>query len=200
MNSDQANPNLEGDRRWRRLKNRPWLCPSCGKTHTGLFDIVCDKPHIWPDSADRISNSDLSPSSHYHFLSDDFCIFENEHYFVRCVLELPLLGGNGEFFAFGVWTSLSERNFALYAKSFSSDQGALGPWFGWFSNRLNGYPDTLNLKCHVHPRDDGRRPSIELEPTDHLLAREQRDGITFDRLLEIYDAHGHDLRRTLSDS
>jgi hypothetical protein len=40
---------------------------------------------------------------------------------------------------------------------------------------------------------------IELEPTDHPLAVEQRDGITFDRVLEIYALHGHDLRTVLSD-
>ena len=67
----------------------------------------------------------------------------------------------------------------------------LGPRFGWFSNRLKGYPDTLNLKCQVHPRAGRQRPWIELEATDHPLALEQRNGITFDRLLEILALHGH---------
>ena len=76
----------------------------------------------------------------------------------------------------------------------SGDQGRLGPWFGWFSNRLKGYPETLNLKCQVRPRSGRQRPLIELEPTEHPLAVEQRDGITIDRLLEIYSLNGHDLR------
>jgi hypothetical protein len=95
---------------------------------------------------------------------------------------------------------LSKKNFALYADTFDSgEQGALGPWFGWFSNRLRGYTDTFNLKCQVHPRDGRRRPWIELEPTEHPLAREQRNGITFGRLLEIYAIHGHDIATALSD-
>jgi hypothetical protein len=38
---------------------------------------------------------------------------------------------------------------------------------------------------HVHTRAVGRRPFVELEPTDHLLAVEQREGITQERVREI---------------
>lgn len=38
----------------------------------------------------------------------------------------------------------------------------------------------------MHLRDDGVRPTIELEPTDHPLAVEQRNGVTVDRVAEIY--------------
>jgi len=187
------------DRRWERLQNRSWTCGSCGATHRGVFDIVYDKPAICPESSSRVSNSDLSPFS-TNFLSDDFCIVQGEHYFVRCVLEFPISGTKGGLFAFGVWSSLSDANFAVYVNSFSrNDQSVLGPWFGWFSNRLPGYPDTLNLKCQVHPRDGRRRPFIELEPTDNPLTRDQKDGISIDRLIEIYAACGHDLRAALSD-
>jgi len=187
------------DRRWERLQNRLWTCHSCGETHRGVFDIAYDKPSIWLDSGTRASNSDLSSFS-TNFLSDDFCIVEREHYFVRCVLELAISHTKGGLFVFGVWSSLSEANFAVYVNSFSrNDQSVLGPWFGWFSNRLPGDPDTLNLKCQVHPRNDRRRPFIELEPTDHPLACDQRNGISIDRLIEIYAACGHDLREALSD-
>ncbi|WP_308294565.1 hypothetical protein [Streptomyces sp. RKAG290] len=37
----------------------------------------------------------------------------------------------------------------------------------------------------------GRRPLIELEPTDHPLAVEQRNGITLDRVREIAEAVQH---------
>ena len=50
------------------------------------------------------------------------------------------------------------------------------------------YPDTLNLKTMVYLRNDGVRPSIELEPTDHPLAVEQREGISMTRVAEIYEA------------
>jgi len=68
-----------------------------------------------------------------------------------------------------------------------------GTWFGRIANRLEGYADTLNLKCHVLPQDWRQRPLVRLEATDHPLAVEQQTGITFDRLLELYALNGHDL-------
>ena len=52
----------------------------------------------------------------------------------------------------------------------------------------------MNLKSRVHLRDHGLRPTIELEPTDHPLALEQRNGISVDRVAEIYAImlHGTD--------
>jgi hypothetical protein len=47
------------------------------------------------------------------------------------------------------------------------------------------YPDTLNLKTMAHLRDNGIRPYIEVEPTEHPLAVDQHQGITLDRALEL---------------
>jgi hypothetical protein len=44
---------------------------------------------------------------------------------------------------------------------------------------------TFLLKGRLHFRNDKRRPTIELEPTDHPLAVEQRKGITLARAWEI---------------
>lgn len=134
------------------------------------------------------------------FLSEDFCVLNAQHFFVRCVLELPILGSGGQSMGVGVWSTLSEKHFRRYVETFDSgEQDGLGPWFGWFSNRLTGYPDTLNLKCQVHPRAGRQRPWIELEPTEHPLSREQREGVTLDRVLEIHALNGHDLARGLTD-
>jgi hypothetical protein len=105
---------------------------------------------------------------------------------------VPLRGLPGQCFSYGVWSTLSKQNFELYAETFDSgEQGGLGPWFGWFSNRLKGYPDTLNMKCQVHPQFGRRRPWIELEQSGHPLAIEARDGIAYERLLEIHAMEGH---------
>jgi hypothetical protein len=60
------------------------------------------------------------------------------------------------------------------------------PYFGWLSTELALYSEgTTNLKTNAHTRPVGKRPLIELEPTDHPLAVEQRTGITQDRVREI---------------
>jgi hypothetical protein len=190
------NGNAPIDPRWDWLQGRAWKCPSCEETHDGLFDLAFSGPALWPQSEDKSPNDELDMSA--DFLSEDFCVLNGQYFFVRCVLQLPVLNTGGSFFGFGVWSTLSEKNFNLYVDSFDSgEQSHLGPWFGWLSNRLLGYPDTLNLKCQAYPKDGRKRPLLGLELTDHPLAREQSTGITLDRLLDIYSAHGHDIRATL---
>jgi len=59
------------------------------------------------------------------------------------------------------------------------------PYFGWLSNSIDLYPETLNLKTNLHSGDIGQRPCLLLEPTDHPLAVEQRSGITMQRVRQI---------------
>ena len=62
----------------------------------------------------------------------------------------------------------------------------MAPSFGWLVNRLAHYDETtFLLKTRAHFRPGGQRPTIELEPTDHPLAVEQRNGITLERAWEI---------------
>jgi hypothetical protein len=184
----------ENDPRWQQLMNAGLRCASCGQRHRGLMDLAIDHPGLWP--AERLG--ERAPNSAVYgrtdVLSPDFCVIGGQDYFVRCVLRLPIAGVKEQMFSYGVWSSLSEANFKLYVDSFDSPrQGELGPWFGWFSNSLKGYPETASLKCYVHPQNDGQRPSLELEPTDHPLAVEQREGVTLDRLFDIFALNGHDL-------
>ncbi len=178
------------DPRWHGVFTRDWRCASCASAHRGLFDLASRNPEQWPDDTAYRPNGAAADAS--HILTEDFCILNGEHYFVRCILELPLIGAAGERFAYGIWSTLSKPNFERYMATFDDgEQGELGPWFGWFSNRLKGYPDTLNIKCNVHPQNARQRPVITLQDADHPLAMESRDGITFDRLREIFALHGH---------
>ena len=184
------------DPRWRRLNDFETPCPCCGMRFTGLPDIGYSAPSYWtgdPTPSDTF-DSDANP-----LLTHDTCV-DDEDRFVRCVLELPLVGGAGETFGLGVWASLSQSSFDLYVKTFGSDQSTtLAPCFGWLSNVLPTFPDTLALPCTVTPRGEGKRPSIWLNKGDHPLVAAQREGISLDRALEIIAAAaGADLRPHLA--
>ncbi|WP_239620717.1 DUF2199 domain-containing protein [Bradyrhizobium sp. I71] len=87
--------------------------------------------------------------------------------------------------------SLSQSSFAMFKSSLDRPARAhLGSFFGWLSAELPLYPRTENLKTRLHLRD-GIRPYIELEPTDHPLAVEQRRGMSVDRVAEIYAYYAH---------
>jgi len=177
---------------WEKLASREFVCRSCGETHRGIPELACGKPEQWPGDEDKQPNSAIMTSK--NVLTEDFCVLDGEHFFVRAVLYLPIKEFKKEKFGFGVWTTLSKKNFGIYVENFDrTDQGDLGPWFGWFSNRLEGYPDTLNLKCQVYPQFERLRPQIELEMTDHPLVLEQKEGVSINRVLEILSKNGHEI-------
>lgn len=125
-------------------------------------------------------------------LDADTCVVDREYFFARACLELPV-HGEAEPFIWGVWVSLSGPSFETFKTTLEmTARSHLGPFFGWLSAALPLYSSTENLKTLLHLRD-GIRPYLELEPTDHPLAVEQRNGISVDRVAEIYAyyEHGH---------
>jgi hypothetical protein len=159
-------------------------CRACDEWHEGMPHIAAHAPLYYygiPEPQRPVRCE----------LTSDTCIVDGEFFFVRGVIEVPVEGLD-EAFGWGVWVSLSEAHFEEYVAHFEEPgRGELGPYFGWLSAAIAGYPDTENLKTQVHPREPGIRPLIELEPTDHPLAVEQRNGIDRARLTEIYEAALH---------
>jgi len=154
-------------------------CRRCRKTHDGVpLAWGADAPvyYYGIPEAERRPRCDLTP---------DTCVIDSQHFYVRGLLEIPVIDGPGPF-AWIVWCSLSKENFeralAIWAEPGRETEP---PYFGWLSTVLPGYPNTLNLKTHVHTRKVGQAPFIEVEPTDHPLALEQRNGIPMSRVQEI---------------
>ncbi len=162
-----------------------WTCGCCGKQYNTLpLDFGCQAPNNWfgipeEERAARVR------------LTRDICIIDGKERYVRGCLEIPVHGLNDKF-VYGVWVSVSEQSFRriheLWDAHVRDDEP---PIFGWLCNRIPIYPETNSLKTNLHLRNDGIRPAIELEPTDHPLAVEQRNGISLDRVQEIIAALSH---------
>lgn len=119
------------------------------------------------------------------FLTSDSCVIADRFFFIRGLLEVPIVD-TGEVFTWGVWVSLKEENFFLWQEHYEiAKRSHIGPFFGWLCTKLPYYPDTLSLKTMVHLRDDFIRPWVELESTDHPLAVDQRQGISLQTVLSI---------------
>ncbi len=126
-------------------------------------------------------------------LDADTCVVDEEFFFVRGCLEIPIIGETDPFI-WGVWVSLSRKNFETFLRLFNEEHRSReGPFFGWLFASFRGYPEAESLKTMVHLRDHGQRPFIELEPTQHPLAVEQRSGITVERVGEILSAYLHEI-------
>ncbi len=82
---------LDDDPRWRRLKDEKWTCSGCGVRHAGVIDLACGKPEQWPGGEDKLQNGNVATSS--HFLSEDFCVLEGQHFELR-LLDVYALNGH----------------------------------------------------------------------------------------------------------
>ena len=156
-----------------------YYCESCGKWHDELprsWGAATPLPLEWIPPPERSARCDWN---------DDVCVIDGQQFFIRGCLEIPVLEGHGPLI-WGVWVSLSEKSFQRVLELWETPGRETEPsFFGWMCTVLPLYPDTLSLKTQVHLRPVGSRPFVELEPTDHPLAVEQREGITEARLREI---------------
>lgn len=153
-------------------------CQVCDEWHEGLPDLGFDAPLHYYQLSDEERRSRATRSS-------DLCTIDDDSFFVRGVIELPIRGA-ADRFGIGAWVSLKEENYQRYVELYDAeDPGDEGPYFGWLCNRIAGYPDTLSLKTHLCLRPAPARPAIELEPTDHPLAVQQREGISPEEIQEV---------------
>lgn len=118
-------------------------------------------------------------------LSADQCVVDNQHFFIRGHIEIPI-HDYPEPLTFSVWSSLSEASFEHMCDRWEdADRSEDVPYFGWLSSTVNGYPDTINLKLSVQSRAPGLVPLFTLEPTEHPLAVNQKNGISIQWWLEL---------------
>ena len=152
-------------------------CFSCGERHDGV-------PMSW-----RLEKPDLDPDGNLFEFSreGELCTVGN-HRFIIANIELPYRGSGK--FVWTCWVSLSDASFERINHRWeAADREDDEPAIGWLSSILPSYdPTTWALKARVHQRRVDERPWVELEPTDHPLAVEQRNGIKGARIASIYHA------------
>lgn len=159
-----------------------WTCATCGRTHESLpMCFGAEAPWRLLGVAETEFEARVE-------LNADLCVVDGAHFFIRGHIEIPVRGLDVPF-AWSVWCSLSEASFLhVNERWHAPDRGDDAPYFGWLCTRLPTYPDTLNLRARVQSRQLSQVPAVRLEPTDHPLAVEQREGMDMNRLAEIAHA------------
>lgn len=159
-----------------------WTCGVCGREHPEL-PLVYGAEAPW--RAMGVAPEELAGRVQ---MNADLCVVDGEHFFIRGHIELPIVG-HPQPFAWSVWCSLSRESYdAITAAWDRPDRAELPPRFGWLCTALPTYPSTMHLKTMVHQRAPGLVPLVDVEPTDHPLAVEQRTGITMQRVEQIAHA------------
>lgn len=157
-----------------------YFCNTCKQFHSGLpISFAADAP----DSYAWLSPQDQEKRA---VISTDQCIIDNEQYFIRGLIEIPIIGFE-EVFLWGVWARVFEKEFQIIESHWTTPEREklIGPFKGRLNNRLSQYPDTLNLKCTIEIQPVDSRPLFQIAEPDHPLAIEQRDGISLERVQQI---------------
>lgn len=110
-----------------------YQCATCGEMHEGIPDVGFE----WPDPYFGVPGSERERRIHG---TTDTCVIDDENFFIRGVLVIPIRGENTDL-GLGVWVSQKRENFEKYLANF--DTPDIGPFFGWLCNRIPCYEKAL---------------------------------------------------------
>ncbi len=166
------------------MSDTRFTCSRCGESHDLPMSFVFGAPVYWYGIPE-------DERSYRALLDEDLCVIDNKHFFIKGRIRIPVHESTHHF-VWVAWVSLSETSFKRAVAAWEqSGREEEPPYFGWLSSEVPGYPSTRNLKTLVHTCPLGERPEVELEPTDHPLAREQREGVSLARVQEMIEAALH---------
>lgn len=115
-------------------------------------------------------------------LDEDFCVIHHDDQtdrFIRTVL-FQRINDHCDMLHYGVWVSLSEKNFEDYRANFKAT-GHEATYFGWMCNAFPGYDSMLRVKMNVLTRAPGQRPEvIPHKEQDHPFVKDYYEGISYE--------------------
>ncbi|MBL8159995.1 DUF2199 domain-containing protein [Candidatus Saccharibacteria bacterium] len=166
-------------------KDYKTVCSHCGQLIQGqLPALAFAAPAAWNDNDEH---------KYGYSLGSDFCTIDNQYFFIRVVLRIPIIDSEDSL-EWGVWVSLSEKNFKRYGKVYGTDaELEEEPYFGWLANELPTYPDCSRIETYAHLRGGGLRPMLELNHDNlHPLCQDQHNGVSLGRAHELAQFAGID--------
>ncbi|NCD70887.1 DUF2199 domain-containing protein [Mucilaginibacter agri] len=136
------------------MTKMPYQCSVCNEVHHDWPAIAFNSPHYYhilsQEDKDKLAT-----------LSEDWCIIDygdQTDRFIRAILRLPVIDTD-QTLEYGVWVSVSEKNFVHYMDNFNEDiEGTT--FFGYLCNQISEYDNTLSLKTNVVCGSKGQRPEV----------------------------------------
>ena len=155
----------------------PFVCSVCGEHHDErLLDVRLGLPQV-------IHVLDADARQRRAWLADDFAVLDDERFFVRGLLELPV-PGLGDRFAYGTWVEVAMEDFQELMRRWH-DEAQFDAVECTLANELEPYRETVGLGGTLHATAPDKLPRVELADAPHDLVEAQRRGISVDRSDEL---------------
>lgn len=158
-------------------------CPHCGD------DVASHERDIGFQLPDVLFEMTEAECEARATVTDDLCTLDDERFFIRGVLAVPLRGTD-QAFGWGFWAEVSAEDFERYHAHFNDDGTDATPFRGTLANSAPGYPASIGLPLEIRLGAATERPDFRALDTGHPVGREQASGIDLDRLHEIFEDAG----------
>lgn len=160
-------------------KEEPIKCNGCETENNGIS--LCFGSEF-PDYYYAIPPNEIKERVE---LDKSLCVIDKTHFFHRGRVTIPIIDFKEDLY-FDIWTSISQENFEIRMDCWNSENRKdFGPYFGWIQNQIPTYENTINIKSIAIEQDAGVIPEIEITEENHQLAIDQKNGITYQKAMEI---------------
>ncbi|MET0934799.1 MAG: DUF2199 domain-containing protein [Luteibacter sp.] len=153
-------------------------CAICGTTHEE------DELELSYGRPDAIFDMPTDERSLDVYESDDACVIDDERFFLRATLPLPVHGRSSDYHI-GVWVEVGEEIFHRVGDLWDDPlQAAEPPMKGTLANEIRLHGHSLGEPLLMQLTGPATRPQVFISDRDHSLGREQREGISTHRASE----------------
>ncbi|MDX6485282.1 MAG: hypothetical protein QOF43_435 [Gaiellaceae bacterium] len=154
-----------------------FVCSVCGEFHDErMLDIRLGLP----DAIHALTDEEREKRA---WLSDDFAVLDDEHFYVRGLLDIPIPELEARF-GYGIWAEVTQEEF-LQLMGRWNDPVQPEPLEAVLANELSPYAGTAGLRVLFRPVSADRLPAVTLLDADHELVADQQRGISATRSDEL---------------
>jgi hypothetical protein len=150
-----------------------YVCEKCGEEHEDWPALTFNSPHFYRILSEQDKKGIAT-------IDADFCTItypDRTDRFIRVTLTQKV-NDHCEDLEYGLWVSLSEKSFNDYSDNYNNELHKAG-YFGYLSNWIPSYADTLSIHTNVNTRTGNQRPYIEPdEDFDHPFVKDYYAGIS----------------------
>jgi hypothetical protein len=155
-----------------------FVCSVCGEFHA---ERLLDVRLTLPEPIHVLAEEERAERA---WLADDFAVLDEERFYVRGLLEIPVPELDA-YFGYGVWIEVPQPDFQRLLEHWRDpEQADFDAIDGALANDLAPYVGTEGLEVSLQPVSADRLPAVWLE-ADHPLGRDQAAGISTARTDEL---------------
>ncbi len=147
-------------------------CQICGQQHR-LNEM--ELSFGLPDDVFTIPEAERE---HRVTASDDICVVDNQRFFIRSIVGLPLIDQPGEQYHLGVWAEVGAPEFKtifdLWEEPSQSDHP---PFTAHIANNIPFCGQTNGLEVNLSLTGVNTRPQLKTLAADSILGKLQAEGI-----------------------